>query len=159
MQAHMKTPHICINICILHWQTCPHTQPHFERVFFNNRMGALCLKAKTSTINPLLVALRRKHYCRLWKSSALVNSDEHHYCDYCSGTDMPASLSFLILHQAQAGGDLVLLSPNWMWPFLGDRAAVGVFLLLWESVNKKKKEKKNADQRTQRKVLISPEIK
>lgn len=141
----MKTLHICINICILHWQTCPHTQPHspaqpnFESVFFNNRMGALCWKANTSTINPLLVALRRKHYCRLWESSALVNSDEHHYCDYCSGTDMPASLSFLILHQAQAGGDLVLLSPNWMWPFLGDRAAVGVFLLLWESVNIKKK--------------------
>lgn len=145
MQAHMKTLHICINICILLWQTCPHNprspaQPDFESVFFNNRTGALSSKANTSTINPLLVALRRKHYSRLWESSALVNSDEHHYCDYCSGTDMPASLSFLVLHQAEAGGDLVLLSPNWMWPFLGDRAAAGVFLLLLrESVNLKKK--------------------
>lgn len=29
MQAHTKTLHICINICILLWQTCPHTQPTF----------------------------------------------------------------------------------------------------------------------------------
>lgn len=121
--------------------------------FFSNQLPFL--KANRSTVNSLLVSWKRKHYYRLWKSSALVNSDERHYCDYCLGKDMPASLSFLILHQATAGGDLVLLSPNWMWPFLGDRVAAGVFLLLWESVNKKK----SADPRMQRKVLISAEIK
>lgn len=111
-----------------HAHTYNHVYQHnlILKVFLvNNQLTTICFKANTSTINSLLVSRQRKRYYGLGKSSALVNSDEHHYCDYGLCKDLPAPLSFLVLHQAKAGGDLVLLSPNCMWPFLGDRVAGG----------------------------------